>query len=154
MLMGRRPRTRLDLLRPDISNRVQSKQQSQKSHHDQRAREGMFQTGETVSVRNFTDNTWIPRVIEKQNGPLSYHVKLQDGHMVRRHSDHILVHPGTEETSIVNDDWMNLPDISQDSATAPPQNPRELPNVSSCPPLRRSTRPSIPTKRYRQDCGT
>ena len=80
----------------------------------------MFQTGivETVSVQNFTDNTWIPGVIEKQNGPLSYHVKLQDGRMVRRHSDHILVHPGTEETSIVNDDWMNLPDISQDSATA------------------------------------
>ena len=68
----------------------------------------MFQTGETVSVRNFTDNTWIPGVIEKQNGPLSYHVKLQDGCMVRRHFDHILVHPGTEETSIVNDDRMNL----------------------------------------------
>ena len=116
-------------------------------------RERMFQTGETVSVRNFTDNTWIPGVIEKQNGPLSYHVKLQDGCMVRRHSDHILVHPGTEETSIVNDDWMNLPDISQDSATAPPQNPRELQNVSSCPPLRRSTRPSIPPKRHGQDCG-
>ena len=106
----------------------------------------MFQTCATVSVRNFTDNTWIPGVIKKQNGPLSYHVKLQDGCMVHRHSDHILVHPGTEDTSIVNADWMNLHDISQDSATAPPQNPRELPNVSSCPPLWHSTRPPIPPK--------
>ena len=74
--------------------------------------------------------------------------------MVRQHSNHILVRPGTEETSIVNDDWMNLPDISQDSATAPPQNLRKLPNVSSCPPLRRSYRPSIPPKWYGKDCGT
>ena len=79
MLNGCRPRTRLDLLRPDISNRVQSRQQLQKLHHYRRARERMFQTGETVSVHNFTDNTWI---LAKQNGPLSYHVKLQDGHMV------------------------------------------------------------------------
>ena len=82
MLIGCRPRTRLDLLRPDISNRVLSRQQSQKSHHDQRARERPFQTGDTVSVRNFTDNTWLPGVIENQNGPLSYHVKLQDGRIV------------------------------------------------------------------------
>ena len=75
MLIGYRPRTRLDLLRPDISNRVQSRQQLQKLHHYQRARERMFQTGETGSIRNFIDN-WIPKVIAKQNGPLSYHVKL------------------------------------------------------------------------------
>ena len=114
----------------------------------------MFQTGETVSVWNFTDNTWIPGLIEKQNGPLSYHVKLQDDYMVCQHSNHILVHPGTEETCIVNDDWMDLPDISQDSGTAQPQNPRELSNVSSCPPLWRPTRPFIPPKRYGQGCGT
>ena len=154
MLMGRRPRTRLDLLRPDISNRVQSRQQSQKSHHDQRARDRMFWTGDTVNVRNFTDNTWIPRVIERQNVSLSYHVKLQDGCMVSRHSDHILACPGMEAISIVNDNWMDLSDISQDSATAQPQNPRVLPNVSSHPPLRHSTRPSIPPKRYGQDWGT
>ena len=54
MFIGCRPRTslRLDLLRPIISNRVQSKQPSQKSHHNQRAsRKKMFQRGETVSAK-------------------------------------------------------------------------------------------------------
>ena len=58
-----------------------------------------------------------------------------------------------QEWPIVNDDWMNSPDISQDSTTAQPQIPSELPNVSSGPPLRCSTRPSIPPKWYGQDCS-
>ena len=74
--------------------------------------------------------------------------------MVHQNSDHILAHPGTETTSIVNDNWMDLHIISQDSATAPPQNSRKLMNVSSCPPLRCSTRPSIQPKRHGQDCAS
>ena len=135
MLFGHQPRTRLDLLRPDISNQVQSRQQSQKSHHGQRARERKFQTGDTVSVHNFTDNTWISGVIEKQNGPLSYYVKLQDGHMVCRHSDHILQLAHLETTLVADDNWMNLPGLSQDFATAQLQSSREQTNKSSCPPL-------------------
>ena len=50
-------------------------------------------TGKTASERNFIDSMhldiWSDQKV-KINGPLSYHVKLQDGHMVRQHSDHIL----------------------------------------------------------------
>ena len=93
-------------------------------------------------------------MIKKQKGPLSYYVKLRDGQMVHQNSDHILAHPGTETTSIVKDNWIDLHNISQDSATAPPQNSRKLINVSSCSPLRCSTRPSIQPKRHGQDCAT
>ena len=34
MLMGRRPRSRLDLLIPDMASKMQNKQQNQKHHHD------------------------------------------------------------------------------------------------------------------------
>ena len=37
-------------------------------------------------------------------------MKLQDGHMVCQHSDHILAHPETETIPVANDDWMDLPD--------------------------------------------
>ena len=147
MLLGRRPRTRLDLLRPDINNRVQLRKQSQKWHHDQKARERKFQRGDNVSVRNFADNTWIPGVIEELSGPLPCHVKLQDGRIVRRHTDHMLAHPRADPptTPITSDDCMNLSDISHDPVSAVSQ-----PNVSLQPPLRRSTRQSIPPKHYGQ----
>ena len=45
-----------------------------------------------------------------QKAKWSHYVKLQDGHMVCRHSDHILAHPETEIISVANDDWMDLTD--------------------------------------------
>lgn len=153
MLLGRRPRTRLDLLIPDVNSKVQFRQLSQKSHHDQRARERAFQPGDTVSVRNFSENNWMPGVIEKASGPLSYQIKLEDGRIVRRHIDHILARPRTETSNLMtNDDWINLPDVNQGNNTA--SNSQNTPDASSQPPLRRSTRPSIPPKRYGQDNTT
>ena len=113
ILFGHWPRTRLDLLRPDISNRVQSRQQSQKSHHNQRARERRFQTGDTVSIQT------ILGYLEWLKSKLT--TKLQDGCKVHQHSDHILAHSETGTTLVADDDWMNLPGLSQDSATAQSQ---------------------------------
>ena len=49
---------------------------------------------------------------------------------------------------------MNFPDISQDSTTTQPQSSRELPKAPTRPPLRCSTKSSIPPKYYGQGCGT
>ena len=38
LLLGRRPRTRLDLLHPNTAIKVEEKQQSQKKHHDIKAK--------------------------------------------------------------------------------------------------------------------
>ena len=36
--------------------------------------------GDNVQIRDFlTSNGWVPGVIEKASGPLSFHIKLQDG---------------------------------------------------------------------------
>ena len=53
MLIGRRPRSCLDLIVPDVSNKIQNKQQTQKFNHDQRAGSQTLQVGDTVNVRNF-----------------------------------------------------------------------------------------------------
>ena len=50
-------------------------------------------------------------MVKKLNSPLSYYLKLQDGGMVRQHSDHILACSETETIPVANDDWMNLLNI-------------------------------------------
>ena len=54
LFMGRRLRTRLDLLRPSCEERVQSKQAQQKSDHDKHAHPRQLERGQAVMVRNWT----------------------------------------------------------------------------------------------------
>ena len=53
LLLGRRPRTRLDLLKPHTANRVEQKQSQQKAQHDTRARARAFKSGDAVFVKNY-----------------------------------------------------------------------------------------------------
>ena len=113
LLLGRRPRSRLDLMLPDIKNSVQKKQQTQKVNHDKHSRHRTFQVGDGVQIRDFnTGNGWIPGTISKTNGPLSFNVKLQDGRIVCQHTDHIL----SRSTPPANSpsDWMSMSDILTD----------------------------------------
>ena len=143
MLLGRRPRTRLDLLIPDMSGKVQQRQQAQKTNHDKTTKERTFQTGDSVSVCSFPGDTWVQGTIEKPSGPLSYYVKLQDGRLIRRHIDHILARAATPpEVSQPSEDWTELPDVAQESSTTTSQ--------QVIPALRRSSRPSMPPKRFGQ----
>ncbi|XP_061883310.1 uncharacterized protein K02A2.6-like isoform X1 [Entelurus aequoreus] len=98
MLMGRRPKSRLDLLRPDMKAKVQGKQEKQKERHDQHARERQLKPDDCVYVRNFSSNNnqqWLPGIILKRSGPVSYVVKLTDGRIFRRHQDHVRLRQDT-----------------------------------------------------------
>ena len=57
LLIGRHPRTRLDLLRPNIESMVESQQMNQKVAHDRNARVNTYAKGEKVYVRNFGTGT-------------------------------------------------------------------------------------------------
>ncbi len=90
LLLGHRIRTRLDLLKPNVSERVEHQQLQHKRAHDSSARGRTFSKGETVYAKGFgTGQQWIPAVIQEVTGPVSYLVKLNGGHMVRRHQDHL-----------------------------------------------------------------
>ena len=54
LLLGRQPRTRLDLLRPKLEERVHNKQWQQKATHDSTARTREFGKGEAVYVKKTT----------------------------------------------------------------------------------------------------
>ena len=173
--MGRRPRTLLDLLVPDITTQVRRSQERQKTAHDQGVKRRSFLVGNAVYAKIFqVPAKRIPGVIVAQAGPLSYSVHLFTGVEVKRHVDHVkLQGPGqpvemkeTEEkqsggegdcTEVV------LPASSRQGDPAPEtpteqetvnQGAEETPvvpdeNVAQRPELRRSSRPHHPPDRYR-----
>ena len=87
--MGRSLRTRWDLLKPDLRDRVRQQQAKQKEQHDQHARLRSFSEGQNVMARNFgTGATWIPRVIARQLGPVTYLVDVSHGRSWKCHVHH------------------------------------------------------------------
>ena len=61
LLLGRRPRTVLDLLKPHTADRVEAKQQKQKQHHDLREMDRKFKIGDKIYYYNHgVRNKWLP----------------------------------------------------------------------------------------------
>ena len=88
LFMGRRPRSRLDLMHPDLAQKILLKLQRQKQDHDKTCRERTFKVGQHVFVRNFSKRCkWLPGTILERTGPVSFCCELTDGTVVRRHQD-------------------------------------------------------------------
>ena len=99
-MFGRKLRTCLDLLRPDLSSRVRQQQAIQKQNHDTHAKQRDINTGMEVCVFNNQGTPkWLPGTIEKISGPVSVVVKLSDGCTLRKHIDDL-----RPRTSQVRDD--------------------------------------------------
>ena len=89
LFLHRALRTRFDLIHPDLEKKVADKQEQQKKYHDQHARGRKFSLGQEVMARNYgKGNKWMPGIIKKQNGPVSYTV-LVDGMCWERHADQL-----------------------------------------------------------------
>ena len=59
LLQGRRLRTHLDLLQPQLKAKVQKKQENQKKTHDCTARMQKFEPSDLVWIRNFTPGSTL-----------------------------------------------------------------------------------------------
>ena len=90
LLMGRRLKSRFDLLKPNIATKVEQKQREQKYNHDSHAISRQFQEGDSVYARDFRQGqSWLTGTIVRGLGPVSFEVKTSDGQLIRRHQDHI-----------------------------------------------------------------
>ena len=90
LLLGRRPRSRLDLLKPNTADRVESQQAAQVKHHNKHSRVRSFKIGDPVFVRNYhSGDKWMAGEIQEKSGPVSFCVKLQDGRIRRCHVDQV-----------------------------------------------------------------
>ena len=90
LLLGRRPRTRLDLCKPHTAERVEGRQLQQKVGHDKKARARDLCVGDAVLVRNFgAGQKWLLGEIFEKTGPVSYRVRLENGDRRRCHLDQL-----------------------------------------------------------------
>ncbi|XP_041366709.1 uncharacterized protein K02A2.6-like [Gigantopelta aegis] len=86
LMFGRRLRTRLDTLKPDIRKTVQQSQDQMK-RSELSVRD--FKVGETIMVRDYRNsNKWIPATISRKTGPISYQVDV-GRNIWRRHANQI-----------------------------------------------------------------
>ena len=121
LLLGKQPRTRLDLLRPNLEVNVEKKQLQQKVDHDRHAKGRVFKTGTLVYARNFgSGHTWTPGHIVERSGPVSFMVKCSDGNLVRRHQDQLRYRTGTQDAvesdQSSSDVWIDVsPNVSPDT---------------------------------------
>ena len=142
LLLGRRPRSQLDLLHPDLTSRVEHKQELEKQRYDKHTTVCQFIPDETVFVRNFgKGDSWLPGIIVNAPGPHSYNVKLSGNRVVRCHADHIRSRSVDLPAQNPNNDLDDtIPIVVPD--TNPPAD-----NMVPSVPLRRSTRVSRPPDR-------
>ena len=143
LLMGRRLRSRLDRLFPDLSQRVEKHQSKQAEQHDTSKPLRTFKVGDPVYIKDFTTpkNSWIPGKVTKVTGPLSYHVEVQSGNIVRRHVDAVRKRdvlcplPHSQEADTYSDEDIYLPDTTP---LAPPPAPALPPALPPQPIAQRS----------------
>ena len=94
LLMTRRLRMRLSLVKPDLAQVVESKQNKQKEYKDLKChKERLFSENDIVRVRNTQANSnterWILGKVVKVCGPRTYLVRT--GHKTRYvHADHLI----------------------------------------------------------------
>ena len=142
LLMGRRLRSKLDFLYPDIAQQVGRQQLHQKILHDTQKPVRKFVIGDKVYVEMFfsSPHKWLPGTITTVSGPLSYHIQLSDGRLCRRHVDNIRKCYHEVPIDIpTSDSDLYYPDFPRSSSDSTP---------SQSVPLRRSTRDRRPPLRY------
>ena len=85
LLLGRLPRTKLSLIKPNMQARMQKETATTVSRS--------FVTGQPVIVRDLrptASEKWQRAVITSRGGPLTYSVRLPDGRVRLAHVDHLL----------------------------------------------------------------
>ena len=89
-LQGRRLRSRLDALRPDVAATVRAKQERQVARVSGTDRN--FDVGDSVLARDYTarGDKWTKATVVKKTGPVSYKVNVGNGVEWRRHADQII----------------------------------------------------------------
>ena len=79
ILLGRIPRSHLDLLKPEVSTRVRDKQREQQKNQDSWVQLCEFKVGDRVFIKEFpSGKDWLPGIIASADGPRSFHINLPD----------------------------------------------------------------------------
>ncbi|XP_064477777.1 uncharacterized protein K02A2.6-like [Ornithodoros turicata] len=99
LLYGRKLKTAMDLLHPNLRDKVSRKQLYSKLHHDRNARmPSDYEPGDAVFARNFRPGPpWVPAVVTRTSRSQSAVVQRPGGLTWTRHQDHL--RRGSQEAS-------------------------------------------------------
>lgn len=90
LFLGRKVRTRLDLIKPDVGEQVLRRQSQQKAQHDLHARYRDLHIGQKVMARNMRPGpTWIPGEVIQKLGPVTYLVDVYGDKPWKCHMDQL-----------------------------------------------------------------
>ncbi|KRY69608.1 hypothetical protein T4A_9220 [Trichinella pseudospiralis] len=93
LLMHRRARTLWDNLHPDRAN-ISSNRQNIQQRNAENAKE-------TRTYKNYSkEDKWIPSIVERQSGPVSYDTRTSEGERHRRHVDQLRIRVDTSKEKI------------------------------------------------------
>lgn len=141
LLLGRQPRSRFDLIRPNLAQHVRSHQEQQKLHRGRSAKPRTFSIGDPVYVCDLpSKDDWLLGTVIRTTGPLSFEIELADGRTVRRHCDHLRLRECDVSVQPPSGDWTEILDSPPTSYPGPSEQapPPSLSDVH----LRRSGRAS------------
>ena len=109
LLLGRKPRSRLDLVYPEINRKMRQSQASRKLAHDWHTKDRTMLEGEAVYASNFRSvPKWMPGVLKQSTGPISFAVQMEDGRLLRRHQDYL-----TPPSSVIEEPIKRFPNCRQ-----------------------------------------
>eukprot|EP00731_Ephydatia_muelleri_P012306 Em0006g1200a len=118
LLLGRRPRSFLDSLHPDLASKVSKCQERQKAAHDKHAKARSFVTGDRVYIRSFGwSPDWIPGLVTGVT-KLALLVKLGNGKEEGEGREPLAVEHQSEEATVVGGGTPRAPDTSVENTEA------------------------------------
>lgn len=104
LLLGNRFHSHFDFMVSNLATKVRNKQFSQKTQCNKRSKQQTFTVGVNVLVRNFsTGPEWLLGTVINSRGPVSYTVKLSDGHHVKCYVDYL-----RKTAVVVSEPFQNL----------------------------------------------
>ncbi len=106
LLQGRKLRTTLDLIRPDVATATRTHQANQEKGYNKREKAREFTINSSVWVKTFMkgEEKWSLGTIVERLGPVTYNIKVGD-RVIKRHTDqirttHHALHPDSTERPI------------------------------------------------------
>ena len=106
LLLGRRVRSALSLLRPNLQDAVKGRQEKS----IRRSRTRAFEIGDDVLITNFRgEGRWLPGVVVEIKGATNYEVQLEDGRVAHRHVDQMVSYRQGVESCSTEDVF--VPDV-------------------------------------------
>uniref|UniRef100_A0A3P9MD94 Integrase catalytic domain-containing protein n=1 Tax=Oryzias latipes TaxID=8090 RepID=A0A3P9MD94_ORYLA len=141
LFLRRHIRTSLDFLQPCTKERVRKRQYHQKDCHDYSAADRSFAVEDAVYLRSTVSggHIWIPGMVVRQTGPVSYKVREWDsGTVHRRHGDQLRERAVPAADQVVSTEEAGL-EVETSCGSSPQKG--DFPNQSPEPVvLRRSQR--------------